>query len=138
MFRPAIQGLADGDARADKSRIGVRRGRPSTIVHNRTNYPAIPGDPAVILGRPSGVENFDNANNWSEFNSRCFTSRITGGQFVMTANGVPQFSCWEFSWPRLGNFYLETTQRMPRTRDPQDRFGVIFRAPIPIVATYTV
>ena len=47
----------------------------------------------------------------------------------MTANGVPQFSCWEVSWPRLQNFYLETTQLMPTTCQPDDRFGFLFRAP---------
>ena len=47
----------------------------------------------------------------------------------MTANGVPQFSCWEVSWPELQNFYLETTQLMPTTCQPDDRFGFLFRAP---------
>ena len=101
---------------------------PAAAAPQPTAQP-VTGDPALVLGRPSGVDNFDNANNWSEFNNRCYTSQITGGQFVMTANGIPQFSCWEFSWPKLDNFYLETTLRMPQTCDPQDRFGVIFRAP---------
>jgi heat shock protein HslJ/uncharacterized protein YraI len=94
-----------------------------------TPAPVVEGDPASILGPPDGVENFDNANNWTNFTSACFNSEITGGQFVMTANGIPQFSCWEVSWPRLQNFYLETTQLMPTTCQPDDRFGFIFRAP---------
>ena len=89
----------------------------------------IEGDPALVLGPPSGVENFDNSNNWTTFDSACFSSQITGGQFVMTAKGVPQFSCWEVSWPKLDNFYIETSQIMPQTCDPQDRFGLLFRAP---------
>ena len=89
----------------------------------------VEGDPAVVLGAPDGVENFDSANHWTNFTSVCFNSEITGGQFVMTANGVPQFSCWEVSWPQLQNFYLETTQLMPTTCQPDDRFGFIFRAP---------
>lgn len=89
----------------------------------------IEGDPAIVLGDPNGVENFDNDNNWTLFNNSCFTSEITGGQYVMTANGLPQAACWEFSWPRLDNFYLETTLQMPQTCDPADRFGFIFRAP---------
>ena len=89
----------------------------------------VEGDPTVALGAPDGVENFDNANNWTNFTSECFNSEITGGQFVMTANGVPQFSCWEISWPQLQNFYLDTTQIMPTTCQPDDRFGFIFRAP---------
>jgi uncharacterized protein YraI len=47
----------------------------------------------------------------------------------MTAKGVPQTVCWEVSWPQLDNFYLETTQQMPETCDPQDRYGLLFRAP---------
>jgi heat shock protein HslJ/uncharacterized protein YraI len=90
---------------------------------------AIQGDPALVLGPPDGTENFDNANNWSTFDSACFKSEITGGQFVMTANGIPQTVCWEVSWPELGNFYMDTTLRMPETCDPQDRFGLLFRAP---------
>ncbi len=89
----------------------------------------IEGDPAAVLGPPDGVENFDNANNWTTFSNACFTTDITGGQLVMTANGQPQAACWEFSWPRLGNFYVETTLQMPQSCNPQDRFGFIFRAP---------
>ena len=91
--------------------------------------PSIEGDPALVLGTPNGVENFDNTNNWTNFDSACFTSQITGGQFVMTANGVPEFSCWEVSWPQLDNFYIETSQIMPQTCESQDRFGMLFRAP---------
>ncbi len=89
----------------------------------------IEGDPALVLGEPDGVDNFDNASNWGQFDSACFTSQITGGQFVMTANGVPQTLCWAITWPQLDNFYLETTLQMPETCDPQDRFGFLFRAP---------
>ena len=89
----------------------------------------IEGDPALVLGTPDGVENFDNANNWTTFSSSCFSTQITGGQFVMTANGLPESSCWEVSWPQLDNFYIETTLLMPETCDPQDRFGLLFRAP---------
>ncbi len=94
-----------------------------------TTPPTIEGDPALVLGTPSGVENFDNTNNWTTFDSECFSSEITGGQFVMTAKGMPQSSCWEVSWPQLDNFYIETSQIMPQTCDPQDRFGLLFRAP---------
>ncbi len=94
-----------------------------------TPAPVVEGDPAAVLGAPDGVENFDTANNWTNFTSACFNSEITGGQFVMTANGVPQFSCWEVSWPQLQNFYVDTTQIMPTTCQPDDRFGFLFRAP---------
>jgi heat shock protein HslJ/uncharacterized protein YraI len=89
----------------------------------------VEGDPAVFLGTPDGVENFNNSSNWSEFDNTCFTTQITGGQFVMTANGLPGVVCWEVSWPQMDNFYLETTLQMPQTCNAQDRFGFLFRAP---------
>lgn len=90
---------------------------------------AVEGDPALFLGPPDGTEDFDNEKNWTTFDSPCFTTEITGGQFVMTAKGLPQIVCWEVSWPQLDNFYLETTIEMPETCEPQDRFGLLFRAP---------
>ncbi len=90
---------------------------------------AIEGDPALVLGPPDGTEDFNNENNWTTFDNSCFKTEITGGQFVMTAKGLPQTVCWEVSWPQLDNFYLETTLQMPETCDPQDRFGMLFRAP---------
>ncbi|MFN2265849.1 MAG: META domain-containing protein [Anaerolineales bacterium] len=90
---------------------------------------AIEGDPALFLGPPDGTEDFNNEQNWTTFDSPCFKSEITGGQFVMTAKGIPQTVCWEVSWPQLDNFYLETTYERPEACDPQDRFGMLFRAP---------
>ncbi len=89
----------------------------------------IEGDPAPVLGPPNGTEDFNNENNWTTFDDACFKSEISGGQFVMTAKGELQSSCWEVSWPQLDNFYIETTQLMPDTCDPQDRFGLLFRGP---------
>lgn len=89
----------------------------------------IEGDPAAFLGPPDGEENFNNASNWGEFDNSCYKSEISGGQFLMTAKGLAQTVCWEITWPRLENIYLETTQVMPDSCDPQDRFGMLFRAP---------
>lgn len=89
----------------------------------------IEGDPAIFLGHPDGTEEFNNEKNWTTFDTDCFSTQITGGQFVMTAKGLPQTLCWEVSWPQLDNFYLETTFVMPETCEPQDRFGMLFRAP---------
>ena len=89
----------------------------------------IEGDPAQFLGTPDGTEDFNNEKNWTTFDSPCFMTEIAGGQFVMTAKGLPQTVCWEVSWPQLDNFYLETTLEMPEACDPQDRFGMLFRAP---------
>ncbi len=100
-------------------------GEPPEVTEPQT----IEGDPALFLGPPNGTEDFNNEKNWTTFDSSCFMTEITGGQFVMTAKGLPQTVCWEVSWPQLDNFYLETTLEMPETCEPQDRFGVLFRAP---------
>jgi len=90
---------------------------------------AIEGDPALVLGSPDGTEDFNNEKNWTTFDNSCFKTEISGGQFVMTAKGLQQSSCWEVTWPQLDNFYIETTQLRPEACDPQDRYGLLFRAP---------
>ena len=89
----------------------------------------IEGDPAMLLGEPNGVDNFDTFNNWTNFDAKCFKSEITGTQFQMTAKGIPGIACWEVSWPLLENFYIETMVEMPKTCQLEDRFGMLFRAP---------
>jgi heat shock protein HslJ/uncharacterized protein YraI len=88
-----------------------------------------PGDPAVFLGKPNGTDTFSNANNWTLFDVDCFTSEITGGQYVMTAKGMNGKACWEVTWPTIQNFYIETLVENPETCDPQDRYGLLVRAP---------
>lgn len=95
-----------------------------------TPAPAPPsGDPAVLLGEPNGQDEFSNENNWTLFDSQCFKSEIKGGKYVITAKGVQGMACWEVSWPLLENFYLESEVKIPADCDPQDYFGMLFRAP---------
>jgi len=95
-----------------------------------TPAPAPPsGDPAVLLGEPNGQDEFSNANNWTLFDSQCFKSDIKSGKYVITAKGIQGMACWEVSWPLLENFYLESEVKMPTDCDPQDYFGMLFRAP---------
>ena len=89
----------------------------------------LPGDPAEILGKPRGIDTFDNANNWTLFDNDCFKSEITNGAFIMTAKGVQQASCWELTWPLIQDYYMETTVQMPESCQPEDRFGLLLRAP---------
>jgi uncharacterized protein YraI len=89
----------------------------------------IQGDPVLVLGAPDGVDDFNNDNNWTLFNSTCFSSEITDGYYVQTAKGVPNIVCWEVSWPLIQNYYIETMVEMPAACDTNDRFGVLFRAP---------
>jgi uncharacterized protein YraI len=96
-----------------------------------TAAPGVPpsGDPAVILGEPDGVDTFDNADNWTLFDNECFKSEITDGQYFMSAKGLPGIVCWEVSWPLIKDFYNEITIDMPEQCQPDDRFGLLFRAP---------
>jgi uncharacterized protein YraI len=87
------------------------------------------GDPAVFLGEPDGVDTFDNADNWTLFDNQCFKSEITDGKYIMTAKGLPGIVCWEVSWPLIKDFYNEITIDMPEQCQPDDRFGLLFRAP---------
>ena len=89
----------------------------------------MPNNPAILLGEPDGIDTFDNDNNWSLFDAKCFKSEITGGKYVMTAKGDVGQACWEVTWPKILDFYMEVTIEMPETCDPKDRFGVFFRAP---------
>ena len=101
---------------------------PTEAVPTATTAPS-PNDPAVILGEPDGYDPFDNADNWTLFNNDCFSSNIVDGQFVMTAKGLPGIVCWEVSWPEILNFYYEIEVYMPEVCQPDDRFGLFFRAP---------
>ena len=95
-----------------------------------TAVPVYPeGDPRSLLGDPDGVDTFDTTSNWTLFNNECFQSNISGGQFLMTAKGMENTSCWTFSWPLLHNIYLETEAVVPETCQPDDRYGMIYRAP---------
>lgn len=91
------------------------------------SYPQ--GDPRNILGNPDGFDSFDTANNWTLYDNQCFQSSIAAGQYIITAKGLQGVYCWEFSWPLLQNFYLETSVIIPETCQPGDLFGMIYRAP---------
>lgn len=47
----------------------------------------------------------------------------------MESKGLQGIICWEVSWPLIENFYIETEVYMPETCQPNDRFGMLFRAP---------
>jgi uncharacterized protein YraI len=100
-----------------------------TILPPTPTLAPVQGDPVTFLGKPSGTDDFTNANNWTTYDNTCFSNQVTGGQFVMTANGLKGVICWTVSWPLIQNFYIETTMVMPTTCDPNDRFGLLFRAP---------
>jgi hypothetical protein len=88
-------------------------------------------DPRTSLGQPTWQDNFDDERNWTLFDDVCFKSEIGGGKYVMTSKSVPSATCWEVTWPRIKNFYLETTSITTDECEGTDRFGMIFRAPDP-------
>jgi len=89
----------------------------------------VEGDPVTILGEPDGMDTFDNFNNWSKFNNDCFANDIQDGRFLMTARGMANIACWTFNWPQMADFYVETIVQNPGECQPDDSFGMIFRAP---------
>lgn len=89
----------------------------------------VPDDPAVVLGQPYYVDNFNNSNNWTLFDDECFKSEITDGKYVMSNTGSIGFACWEMTALKAKDFYLQTLVSMPETCQANDRFGMIFRAP---------
>lgn len=89
----------------------------------------IPGDPEVELGPPDGRDDFSTENNWTLFDNECFKSEIIDQQYVMTAKGEAQFSCWEVSWPSVRDYYLQTNLFMPESCAADDRFGLFIRTP---------
>lgn len=88
-----------------------------------------PDDPAVTLGQPDYVDNFDDSSGWTLFDDECFKSEITDGKYVMTNTGKLNIACWEMSALKEKDFYLQTLVNMPDTCNPNDRFGMIIRAP---------
>jgi len=89
----------------------------------------IPGDPEKELGNPDGRDDFSTQNNWTLFDNECFKSEIVNEQYVMTAKGKSQFSCWEVSWPSVQDYYLQTNLIMPQSCTADDRFGLFIRTP---------
>ena len=89
------------------------------------------GDPAVVLGLPDFEDAFDNATNWSPYDSAGSRAEITGGKFVFTKKVVQFGSHWTLSWPTIEDYYLQATVQTPAVCSGYDRYGFIFRAPDP-------
>jgi hypothetical protein len=92
----------------------------------------IAGDPADILGKPFFLDTFDTDENWNTYNNDCYQSSISGGTFNMNAKGKPGFetiTCWEATWPRVSNIYLEVEAASPESCSDRDRWGLFFRGP---------
>lgn len=92
----------------------------------------IAGDPPDILGPPAFLDTFDTDDNWNTYNNDCYQSSISSGTYNMTAKGKKGFetiTCWEATWPRINNLYLEAETKSPETCSGRDRWGLFFRGP---------
>jgi hypothetical protein len=89
-------------------------------------------DPAKVLGNPTWIDTFDTKDNWSLFDNNCFMSDIKDGRFIMTAKGDEGFetiTCWELTWPKVNNMYLEVNAQTQDQCSGADRYGLFFRGP---------
>ncbi len=90
---------------------------------------APPDDPAQVLGTPTFKDSFSkNSGNWTLFDYDCFQSEIIDGKYVMTGKGAG-YACWEFTWPKVKNFYLETSVEPVDECPEGNAYGLIFRSP---------
>jgi uncharacterized lipoprotein YbaY len=88
-----------------------------------------PDDPALVLGTPTFKDSFSkNSGNWTLFDYDCFQSEIIDGKYVMTGKGAG-YMCWEFTWPKVKNFYLESSVEPVDECPEGNAYGMIFRSP---------
>ncbi len=88
-----------------------------------------PDDPALVLGTPTFKDSFSsNSGNWTLFDNDCFQSEIIDGKYVMTGKGVG-YVCWEFTWPKAQDFYLESAVEPVDECPEGNAYGMIFRSP---------
>jgi hypothetical protein len=87
----------------------------------------ISGDPAVVFGDPTWIDEFENRANWGTFDNDCFQSQITDGQYII--NGKLAMTCWELTWPEIYNFYLEAEVETTEQCPGDAVYGLLFRAP---------
>lgn len=108
---------------------------PSPTV-TRTPFPTPsptlnPEDPTIVMGPSTWQDEFTSDTNWTLFDDACFKSEVENEQFVMTSQTMPSATCWEVTWPRIADFYLETTANTTGECSGTDRYGLFFRAPDP-------
>jgi len=98
----------------------------------RTPHPSItptratekPGDG---LGDPTWIDDFETDNYWTLFDDECFKTSISGGKYIQTMKRAPAGVCWEVTWPKIQDYYLETVARASGLCEERDRYGIYFR-----------
>ena len=84
-------------------------------------------NPGQGLGDPTWIDEFDNENNWTLQDDNCFKTEIDGGRYIQTTKGAPIGACWEVTWPRIQDYYLETIAYVPGACEERDSYGIYFR-----------
>ena len=98
----------------------------------RTPFPSISPtgstqQPGGSLGDPTWIDEFETDDYWTLFDDECFKTEITGGKYIQTTKDAPKGVCWEVTWPRIQDYYLETVARVPGSCAERDRYGIYFR-----------
>ena len=98
----------------------------------RTPIPSITptfasSDPEVGMGEPSWRDDFDTDTYWTFFDDNCFKTQIIGEKYIQTTKRVPAGACWEVTWSKIQDFYLETVATVTSGCAERDRYGIYFR-----------
>ncbi len=83
--------------------------------------------PGEGLGTPTWMDEFESDDYWTLFDDECFKTDISGGKYIQAMKGAPAGACWEVTWPRIQDFYMETVARVPGDCAERDRYGIYFR-----------
>lgn len=83
--------------------------------------------PGEGMGDPTWIDEFETDDYWTLFDDECFKTDISGGKYIQMMKKAPGGACWEVTWPRIQDFYLETVARVPGNCAERDRYGFYFR-----------
>ena len=83
--------------------------------------------PGEGLGDPTWIDEFETDDYWTLFDDECFKTSVRNGKYVQTTKRVPAGACWEVTWPKIQDFYLETVARIAGDCGERDRYGIFFR-----------
>lgn len=84
-------------------------------------------DPAVSLGEPTYVEEFnDSASGAWNYEDEWCSLNVNDGHLNIYSKGTPYWNSWYTIGPAIQNFYLEATLNMPNCNG-KDRIGLAFR-----------
>jgi hypothetical protein len=98
----------------------------------RTPHPSITPTratekPGSGLGDPTWIDNFETDDYWTLFDDDCFKTEISGGRYIQMTKSAPVGACWEVTWPKIQDFYLETLAQISSSCEERDRYGFYFR-----------